>query len=90
MEELLQGIGIVALVVLALVGLAVGWVASLLTGGRRRALYMLVGALAAMATPFLLAALGVTVLAAGGLLLVVIVALVGAALALALVRAIAK
>ncbi|MBB3711693.1 putative membrane protein YeaQ/YmgE (transglycosylase-associated protein family) [Limimaricola variabilis] len=90
MEELLNGIGIAALVILALVGLAVGWVASLLTGGRRRALYMIVGALAAMATPFLLAALGVTILAAGGLLLVVIVALIGAALVLALIRAIAK
>lgn len=33
MEELLNGIGIAALVILALVGLAVGWVASLLTGG---------------------------------------------------------
>lgn len=51
---------------------------------------MIVGALAAMATPFLLAALGVTLLAAGGLLLVVIVALIGAALVLALIRAIAK
>ncbi|MGR3465230.1 GlsB/YeaQ/YmgE family stress response membrane protein [Limimaricola sp.] len=90
MEELLQGIGIVALVVLALVGLAVGWLASLISGGRRRALYMVVGALAAMATPFVLAALGVTVLAAGGLLLVVVVALIGAALALALLRAIAN
>ncbi|MGX9854613.1 GlsB/YeaQ/YmgE family stress response membrane protein [Limimaricola variabilis] len=90
MEELLNGIGIAALVILALVGLAVGWVASLLTGGRRRALYMIVGALAAMATPFLLAALGVTILAAGGLLLVVVVALIGAALVLALIRAIAK
>ncbi|MFT6533293.1 MAG: putative membrane protein YeaQ/YmgE (transglycosylase-associated protein family) [Limimaricola cinnabarinus] len=90
MEELLQGIGIAALVILALVGLAVGWFASLLSGGRRRALYMIVGALAAMATPFVLAALGVTVLAAGGLLLVILVALIGAALVLALVRAIAK
>jgi uncharacterized membrane protein YeaQ/YmgE (transglycosylase-associated protein family) len=90
MEELLNGIGIAALVILALVGLAVGWVASLLTGGRKRALYMIVGALAAMATPFLLAALGVTILAAGGLLLVVVVALIGAALVLALIRAIAK
>ncbi|WP_282026102.1 GlsB/YeaQ/YmgE family stress response membrane protein [Limimaricola cinnabarinus] len=90
MEELLQGIGIAALVILALVGLAVGWLASALSGGRRRALYMVVGALAAMATPFVLAALGVTVLAAGGLLLVVVVALIGAALVLALVRAIAK
>lgn len=90
MEELLQGIGIAALVILALVGLAVGWLASRLSGGRHTAFYMIIGALAAMATPFLLAALGVTVLAAGGLFLVVVVALIGAALVLALVRAIAK
>ncbi|MCZ4262293.1 MAG: GlsB/YeaQ/YmgE family stress response membrane protein [Limimaricola soesokkakensis] len=90
MEELLQGIGVAALVILALVGLATGWLASKLAGGRNMALYMIVGALAAMATPFVLAALGVTLLAAGGLLVVVIVALIGAALVLALVRAIAK
>ncbi|SDE83538.1 GlsB/YeaQ/YmgE family stress response membrane protein [Limimaricola pyoseonensis] len=89
MEELLQGLGVTLLVVLALVGLAAGWLAGVVFGGRR-ALYMVAGALGAVAAPFLLAALGVTILAAGGLLLAVVVALIGAALVVALVRAIAK
>jgi hypothetical protein len=50
-------------------------------------LYALVGAAAAVATPFVLAALGVTLLALGGVLLVLVVGAVGAALAVALMRA---
>ena len=89
MEGFFEGLGIAALVILALVGLAVGWVAALLTG-RSKLTYALVGAVAAMATPFVLAALGVTVLAAGGLLLVLVVGAVGAALVVALVRAVSR
>ena len=87
MEGFFEGLGIAALVILALVGLAIGWIAGLLSG-RSKLVYALVGAVAAMATPFLLAALGVTVLAAGGLLLVLVVGAVGAALVVALVRAV--
>lgn len=87
MEGFFEGLGIAALVILALVGLAVGWLAGLLTG-RSKLVYALVGAVAALATPFVLAALGVTVLAAGGVLLVLVVGAVGAALVVALVRAV--
>ena len=66
MEGLFEGLGIVALVVLAVVGLGVGWIAGALTG-RNKAAYAAIGAVAALATPFLLLAFGVTALAAGGL-----------------------
>ena len=87
MEGFFEGLGITALVVLALIGLAVGWVAGAVTS-RSKLLYAAIGAVAAMATPFVLAALGVTVLAAGGIVLVLIVGAIGAGLVVALVRAI--
>ncbi|TFL18456.1 GlsB/YeaQ/YmgE family stress response membrane protein [Jannaschia formosa] len=89
MEGFFEGLGITALVILALVGLVVGLLAGKLTG-RSALVYGLIGAIAAMATPFILAALGVTVLAAGGLLLVAFVGLVGAAIVVALVRALSR
>ena len=89
MEGFFEGLGAVALIVLALIGLAVGWAAGAVSG-RSKVLYAVIGALAALATPFLLAALGVTVLAAGGVLLVLVVGAVGAAIVVALVRAISR
>ncbi|MCK0168234.1 GlsB/YeaQ/YmgE family stress response membrane protein [Jannaschia sp. S6380] len=87
MEAFFEGLGVAALIILALVGLVIGWLAGALTG-RGKAPYAILGAVAAMATPFILVALGVTVLAAGGLLLVVIVGAVGAAVVVGLVRAV--
>ncbi|CUH40296.1 hypothetical protein JSE7799_03028 [Jannaschia seosinensis] len=86
MEGFFEGVGVAALVILALAGLAIGWLAGALSG-RSKAVYAIIGAVAAMATPFLLAALGVTVIAAGGVLLVIIVGAVGAAVVVGLVRA---
>ena len=89
MEEVLGGLGIAALVVLALVGAVIGYgIARAL--GRPGALGAVVGALAGMATPFLLAALGVTVLAAGGLLVVALVGAVGAAVIVGLVMLVVR
>ena len=87
MEGFFEGLGIASLVILALIGLAVGWVAGALTK-RSRILYAAIGAVAAMLTPFILAALGVTVLAAGGLILVLVVGAVGAAVIVGIVRAV--
>ena len=87
MEGLFEGLGAAALIILAIVGLAVGWIAGMLTG-RSKGLYAVIGAVAAMATPFLLAALGVTALAAGGLLLILVVGAVGAGIVVAIIRAI--
>ncbi|NDV01818.1 GlsB/YeaQ/YmgE family stress response membrane protein [Pseudoroseicyclus tamaricis] len=86
MEDLIQGIGIFMLIVLALIGLVAGWIAGMVAG-RDKGLYMIVGVVAALATPFILAALGVTALAAGGVLLVLIVGVIGAVIVLAIVQA---
>lgn len=86
MEAVLEGLGIAALSILAVIGLAIGAVAGAVTN-RSKLLYAAIGAVAAMATPFVLAALGVTLVAVGGLLLVLLVGAVGAAVVVALVRA---
>ncbi|SPJ25106.1 GlsB/YeaQ/YmgE family stress response membrane protein [Palleronia abyssalis] len=86
MEGFLEGVGVVILVFLALVGLAAGWIAGKIAG-RNMPLYIVIGVVAAVATPFVLAALGVGILAAGGLLVVVVAGAIGAVIVLALVRA---
>lgn len=86
MEGFLDMIGVVVLVLLAGVGAAAGVLAGKVAG-RNLALYVIVGIFAAIATPFMLAALGVGILAAGGVLLLLVVAAIGAVLVLALVRA---
>ncbi len=86
MEALLNAIGVLALVLLVAIGLAAGYIAGRIAG-RNMPLYLVVGVVAAVATPFVLAALGIGVLAAGGLLVLLIAAAVGAVIVLALVRA---
>ncbi|SNX73924.1 hypothetical protein SAMN05878503_1185 [Cereibacter ovatus] len=86
MEEVMQAIGVVGLLLLALVGLAAGWIASLVEGGRHRRRYMLIGLVGALAAPVLLAVLGVTLLAAWGLAAMVAAALVGAVIVLVIAR----
>jgi uncharacterized membrane protein YeaQ/YmgE (transglycosylase-associated protein family) len=86
MEGLLDVIGAVALVLLVLIGLAAGYIAGRIAG-RNMPLYLFVGVVAAVATPFVLAAVGIGVLAAGGLLIVLLAAAIGAAVVLAIVRA---
>ena len=83
MEGLLEGIGWTLLIVLALIGLAAGWIAGLIAG-RNKGLYMVLGLVGAVAAPLILAALGLGALAAGGVLAVIIAALVGAAIVLAI------
>lgn len=85
MEGFFEGLGVVVLVLLAVVGLAIGWAAGALSG-RSKPLYAAIGAVAALATPLLLVAFGVTALAAGGVLLVAVVGAVGAAVVVAIVR----
>lgn len=88
MEAFLNAIGVVALALLVAVGLAAGYIAGRIAG-RNMPLYLVVGVVSAVATPFVLAALGIGVLAAGGLLLLLAVAAVGAVVVLVLVRALA-
>lgn len=89
MEEFFQGLGITALVLLAIVGALAGVIAGKIAG-RRMPAYIVLGIVGAVAMPFVLAALGVTALAAGGLIVLLLAALVGAAIVLAIGRAIMK
>ncbi len=89
MEAFLDTLGAVALIALVVVGLAAGAIAGAVAG-RNRLLYLVLGVVGAVALPFILAALGITVVAAGGLLVLLVVAAIGAALVLALVSAIRR
>jgi uncharacterized membrane protein YeaQ/YmgE (transglycosylase-associated protein family) len=85
MEGFWDALGTVTLVLLVVVGLLAGWLAGAVAG-RRKGLYMLLGVVGAVAAPFLLAALGIGVLAAGGVIAILAVAAVGALLLLVLAR----
>ena len=87
MEGFMEGLGAVSLILLVVIGAVAGWIASAISGGGRLK-FILLGITGAMALPFILAALGVGVLAAGGLLLIALVALVGAIIVLLIARAI--
>ncbi|UWR33140.1 GlsB/YeaQ/YmgE family stress response membrane protein [Sulfitobacter sp. W027] len=89
MEAFLDTLGAVALIALVVVGLVAGAIAGAVAG-RNRLLYLILGVVGAVALPFILAALGVTVVAAGGLLLLLVVAAIGAGLVLALVTALRR
>ncbi|PRY92952.1 hypothetical protein BCF33_1816 [Hasllibacter halocynthiae] len=84
MEEFLGGLGIAAVVVLALVGAVVGYGLARAMGGNGF-LGAVLGALAAVFAPFVLTLLGTTVLVGAGLL---VVALVGALVAAVIVGAV--
>lgn len=86
MEGLMEAIGAVALTSLVVIGLVAGFIAGKVEG-RNMALYLVVGVMAAVAVPFVLAAMGIGVLAAGSLLLLLVVATIGAVLVLIVVRA---
>lgn len=88
MEGFLEAIGWAGLTILVLIGLVSGWLASTVAGGRNRARYLVIGVLAALATPFVLAAVGLGVLAAGGLLAILAAGVFGAVVVLILVRVI--
>lgn len=89
MEAFLDTLGAVALIALVVVGLVAGAIAGAVAG-RNKLLYLILGVVGAVALPFVLAALGVTVVAAGGLLLLLVVAAIGAGLVLALVAALRR
>lgn len=89
MEGFFDALGATVLVLLVIVGALSGYIAGRVAGGRMP-LYVVVGILAAVATPFLLAALGLGVLAAGGLLVILAAALIGAVVVLAIVQAVLR
>ncbi len=86
METFLDTVGAVSLIVLVLIGLAAGGLAGVVAG-RNRAFYLVMGVVGAVALPFVMAALGVGAVIAGGLVVIAVIGLIGAVLLVALVRA---
>lgn len=82
MEHVLQAIGTIGVILLVIAGLLAGWIASLVSGGRHKGAYLAIGVLGALVTPFIAAILGGAVIAAGGLLAIIAMALVGAVVVL--------
>ena len=89
MEAVLEALGIAVLVLLVAIGLLAGWIAGAIAG-RQRAMYLVLGVLGAVTAPIVLMALGVGLLAAGGVLAVLAVSAVGAILLLVLVKLLAR
>ncbi|QFS84044.1 hypothetical protein FIU97_14915 [Roseivivax sp. THAF40] len=89
MEAFLDVLGAVSLTLLILTGLLAGFIAGVIAG-RDRLLYMVLGVAGAVALPFLLAALGIGILAAGGILVILAVALIGAVIVLAIAQMIRR
>ncbi|WP_128253227.1 GlsB/YeaQ/YmgE family stress response membrane protein [Falsirhodobacter deserti] len=85
MEDVLHGIGWAALVLTVIIGALAGWIASKVAGGNR-ARYIVTGIIAAVAVPVVLGLLGLSLLAAGGLVAVALVALIGAAIVLVIAK----
>jgi uncharacterized membrane protein YeaQ/YmgE (transglycosylase-associated protein family) len=85
MEGFWDALGTVTLVLLVAVGLLAGWIAGAIAG-RRKALYLVLGVVGAVAAPLILAALGLGVMAAGGLLVMVAAAVAGALILLAIAK----
>ncbi|EPX79641.1 hypothetical protein [Salipiger mucosus] len=89
MEEFFEALSTIMFVLLILVGLASGAIAGVVAG-RNKALYLVMGVVGAVALPFVLAALGIGVLAAGGAIAILMAALVGAAVLLMLVALLSR
>ncbi len=83
MEGFLDAVGAFSLIVLIVIGLLAGWVAGQITG-RNTVGYMLLGIIGAVALPFVLAALGIGIIAAGGLLVLLIISAIGAIVLIAI------
>ena len=86
MEEFFQALGTIGLIFLVVVGVLAGFLASAVQGGRNKVRNIVVGVVGALLLPFVVAVLATGVLAAGGLVLILVVALIGAVAVLAIVR----
>jgi uncharacterized membrane protein YeaQ/YmgE (transglycosylase-associated protein family) len=85
MEGVLQALGVIGLVLLAVIGLLAGLIASLVAGGDRGK-YIVIGIAAAIAAPFVLALVGIGVIAAYGVAAILVAAIIGAGIVLLIVH----
>lgn len=90
MEEFFQALGVIGLIILLAVGALAGVIASMAEGGRNKARNIAIGVVGAMLLPFAVALVTAGALAAGGLLLILVLALVGAAAVLLIARLVTR
>ena len=86
MEGFFEALGTIGLVLLVVTGALAGLIASVVAGGRDKLLYIGIGVIGAVSIPFLLAALGLGLLAAGGLAAILVAAVVGAVIVLVIAK----
>jgi uncharacterized membrane protein YeaQ/YmgE (transglycosylase-associated protein family) len=79
MEAFLEALGVIGLIFLLVVGVLAGLIASMVEGGRNKGRNIAIGVIGALLVPFLVTLVAAGALAAGGLVLILFLALVGAA-----------
>ena len=90
MEEFFQALGVIGLVILLVVGVLAGVLASRVEGGHNTGRNIAIGIVGALLLPFLVALVAAGALAAGGLLLIFFLALIGAVAVLLIARLISR
>ena len=86
METFIQALGTIGLIFLLVIGVLAGLIASMLEGGRNKGRNVAIGVLGALLVPFLVTLLATGALAAGGLLLILFLSLIGAVAVLLIAR----
>ncbi len=86
METFFEAIGYIGLAMLAGTGLLAGLIATRVSGGGHLVRNMIVGMIGALAVPVVLTGLGVGIIVAGGLVAMLMAALVGAVFVLLIAR----
>ena len=90
MEEFFQALGMIGAVFLLVTGTLAGMIASAVEGGRNKGRNIAIGVVGALLMPFVVALFAAGTLTAGGLLLILLLALVGAVAVLLIARLLAR
>ena len=90
MEEFFQALGAIGLIILFVIGVLAGVIASKVEGGRNTGRNIAIGVVGALLLPVLVALVAAGALAAGGLLLILFLALIGAVAILLTARLISR
>ena len=86
LEEFFQALGVIGLIVLLVIGLVAGVIASKVEGGGNTGRNIAIGVVGALLLPVLVALVAAGALAAGGLLMILVLALIGAVAVLLIAR----
>ena len=90
MEEFFQALGAIGLIILFVIGVLAGVIASKVQGGRNTGRNIAIGVVGALLLPAFVALVAAGALAAGGLLLILVLALIGAVAVLLIARLISR